>query len=101
MSDKILLVILHTVSRKASTLGLIDMGYTYSQIALFISEATRLGYLVQNNEDLELTDDGISKLFELMEKLKIKKENQWILPQYSYRTQPIGKYDIVMPDKIL
>lgn len=101
MEDRNVMWILHTVSRGSSVLGLLNAGYTYSQIALFIAEITALGYLSQNEGDLKLTQRGRKELERLLDKQNLHGNHQWILPQTIYKTKPIRKYDIILPDKIL
>ena len=101
MKDKVLILLLHAVSRGSSFLSLVNAGYTFSQLALLIKEATNLGYIKQDEFELSLTEEGETKLSELLEHESLQGKKQWLLPQSYYKIKPRKKYDIILPEKIL
>lgn len=101
MKSHTLMIILYKIQKKSNFTSLLDYGYTYSQLAIIIQEMIQQEYLSLKNEELELTEKGVEKLDELLKEGGLKGKSRWILPQYSYRTEPIKKYDIILPKKIL
>ncbi|HWQ97733.1 MAG TPA: hypothetical protein VN538_06565 [Clostridia bacterium] len=101
MNNTKLLMLLFSISKKTSVSNIIGSDFTYSQLAMLLSEANRLGYISQQNGDIELTEAGTIEMSNLLNERNLHKKKNLILPQYDNRTKPIKKYDIVLPDKIL
>lgn len=93
--DKILLM----VSCGTTYESVLDSGYTYSQLALMLKEVIARGYVKMSDHKFQLTIAGENTLCELSNNKH--GSNKWILSNQMYYTNPIDKYDIILPDKFL
>lgn len=101
MTDTSLLLLLNAVKNDIATASLMDAGYSYSQIAIIIREAVSAGFLQMDYNHLAITTSGNEKLRSLLSKEGFHGQEQRVLPNPRFRTTPIGKYDIMLPKRIL
>ncbi|QNO17678.1 hypothetical protein [Caproicibacterium amylolyticum] len=93
------IVLLKIISINGSLFTLSRRGLTPSQIAILIQEQIDCGNIVTDESGLNLTLAGEKYLQQYFKSEDCKKKDTWILPQDYYRTNPISKFDIVLPPK--
>ena len=83
MNSTKLMMLLFAISKGTSVNNIIGSDFTYSQLAMLLSEANSQGYISQRNGNIELTEAGSIMMSDLMDERSLHKKKHMILPQYS------------------
>ena len=98
MKNEVKLSLLKIIQNNSNLSPLVGMGYDYKEISDLITLAAKDGLIINNNGQLELTDEGVKKMEELTKVLKKHKSN-WIVPQMGDRIEKISEDFIYLPNK--
>jgi len=58
MNNTKLMMLLFAISKRTSVSNIVGSDFTYSQLAMLLSEANSQGYVSQRNGNIELTEAG-------------------------------------------
>ena len=93
------LKLLHSIQHRLGSDVLLDLGLEYYQIAKLISNLLQKNLIIDSEEGLKLTDDGLQELERLNKHIYPENSKSWLLPDEEYRVEKIDKFDIYLPKK--
>ena len=93
MEDSLRYDLLRIIKYNSNVIELVDKGYEYGQIILFINKLNDDGYLLFDNYSYRLSEEGILFIDEFEKESQKEKYSKWLLTNEEKWKKPIGKYD--------
>lgn len=94
-----IILALQLINSNGETSFLVNLGYTYSEIAKTIGYLRRKKYIDFKSGKLFLTQDGVSLLLTLNAELNRKGISKFISPLLQYQTEKLDIFDVYFPMK--
>lgn len=91
------ILILQLINSNGNTNFLEKLGYSFDEIAKFISNLRKEKFVDFNKESLQLTTLGKQHLYKLNKDLNRKGLSMFISPLMQYRIKKSDKFDVYLP----
>lgn len=97
MSEANLILLLQLVNTSGEVNSLLQRGLLFSQIAELITYAEEEGLIVEDNDNLKLTEKGLEKMRQVPDSKRSREDGGWISPMDEYRIEKTTLDDIYLP----
>jgi hypothetical protein len=98
MSDSNLVLLLQLIFAGAEVNSLMARGLKFSQIAMLLDAGLQQGLIMETEDSLRLTSEGIEKMRSGLRDARIRRDGGWISPLDNFKIEKLALDDVYLPD---